>query len=76
MSRLGKVYYLQRAYEKAVTCLSIAISGKPDKLTLAEAHYNMGDVLLAQGDLNKAMKSYKTAIQMNPAYAKRVRTFF
>ncbi|MHB9028087.1 MAG: M56 family metallopeptidase [Candidatus Latescibacterota bacterium] len=76
MNRLGRVYYLQRAYDKAAACLAIAISSKPDQHTLADAHYNMGDVLLARGDLNKAMKSYKTAIQINPAYAKRARAFY
>jgi TolA-binding protein len=76
MNRLGRVYYLQRAYEKASACLAIAISRKPDQSVLADAHYNMGDVLLARGDLDKAMKSYKTAIQINPAYSRRVRSFY
>lgn len=73
MNLLGKAYYGNREYDKAIIAYKSAVAKKTN---FADAYYNMGDVYLAQGKPEEAMTQYKAAIQMNPAYAKRTRSFF
>ncbi len=73
LNRLGRVYLLERNYEKAISILRTAVARRSN---FADAYYNLGDVYMAQGDLNSAMKNYKTAIQINPAYSRRIRSFY
>lgn len=70
---LGKSYAGERNFEKAMLYFNSAVAFKSD---FADAYYNMGDLYLAQGDLHGAMSNYKIAINYNPAYSSKTRTFF
>jgi tetratricopeptide (TPR) repeat protein len=70
---LGKVYFLTFDDTKAKMFLQIALSQKKD---YADAYYNLGDVYFREGNLDRAMLNFKTAIQINDSYRTKVRQFF
>jgi beta-lactamase regulating signal transducer with metallopeptidase domain len=70
---LGKAYAGERNYERAAVCFQTAISFKRD---FADAYYNLGDIYMAYGNLQSAMSNYKIAINYNPGYASKKRTFY
>jgi tetratricopeptide (TPR) repeat protein len=70
---LGKIYFLTFDDIKAKMFLQIAISLKKN---YADAYYNLGDVYFREGNLDRAMLNFKTAIQINESYRTKVRQFF
>lgn len=73
MCCLGKSSFGNRNNEQAILFFKNAIAKNP---RFAEAHYRLGDVYLAMGDLDQAMKHHKAAIQLNSAYSRLSRAYY
>ncbi len=73
LCELGKSSFMNRNNERAIIFLKTAIAQNP---RYAEAHYTLGDVYLAKGELDEAMKHHKAAIQLNPGYERRARSYY
>ena len=52
--------------DEAITHYQKALQINPDN---AEAHYNLGNVLLKKGSVDEAITHYQKALQINPDYA-------
>ncbi|HVW22220.1 MAG TPA: tetratricopeptide repeat protein [Opitutaceae bacterium] len=63
-SNLGTLYLEQGRAADAERCLERALAIKPD----ADAHYNLANVLLAEGRLEEALPHYREALRLKPAY--------
>ena len=65
-SNRGVVLMEQRKYDEATAAFSQALALRPD---YAEAHYNLGNVRKAQGELDHAARCYRQALRLNPNLA-------
>lgn len=62
---LGLVWYDQKQFPKAVSCLNQAIRLSPD---FAEAHYNLGNSYRAAKNIGLARTSYLQALRLQPHF--------
>jgi Tfp pilus assembly protein PilF len=66
LNALGLAFARQNRLLEAVSAFEAAVAAKPD---FAHAHFNVGWVLEALGELDKARRSYKAALALDPARA-------
>lgn len=62
---LADSFYVQEDYTEAAACLQVSISLNPSN---AEAHNNLGILLVEGGDLEGAKKKFGEAILLNPDF--------
>jgi len=65
---LGRVYFLQKQYEKALKCLEEAAAKDFRGEILPLIEYTIGEVRYVQGDLEKASIHFKRATELAPLY--------
>jgi len=65
-NNLGIAYAKAGRYDEAAKNLSAALQINPDYL---KAQHEMGNVVIARGDLNRAIAYYSAALKINPRYA-------
>ncbi len=54
-----------KKFDEAADCFMQSIKIKPDN---EKAHYNLGNIYIDKGDLNKAINSFQNAIKLKPNY--------
>ena len=66
---LGAVQYKQKNYDSCITNFRIVANTQKDKKRVANAHYNIGNALLAQQKYDEAIESYKQSLRNDPTDA-------
>jgi tetratricopeptide (TPR) repeat protein len=72
-NNLGKVYYLAKRNQEAVTSFKSAIKLRQN---FAEAHFNLAVAYVALGDKKGVLEEYKTLKTIDPALAEKFASTF
>ena len=61
-----------RQLDEAIACYRRALELQPQ---FVEAHFNLGNALIEQGQIAEAMACFRRAVQLNPDYAECIATW-
>ena len=63
---LGAAYYKQQEFDLAETHFQKSLLGQVEKLKPSDVYYNLGNAQLKNGKAERAIRSYKSCLRLNP----------